>query len=365
MKHLLTISLTILLFCTIFTGCVDDFLTPPTTYEYHPTKIQYTLSYGYRVITSGTGEYDITYDCDIPEVLQGGTSYHALYPTNFTTIEVFNNTLIRWNINGDEETTYTLGVEASVVAESYLITDLTGIQSLTLSEIHQQNPDLSYQYLQRQSNGTVNLTDPDHPDILTTAQTILEQVNTSNAFLVGQAVFTWLQEQTTYDLHDSFAGVQPAAETMQKRSGDCDDLTYLYVSLCRAAGLPARFIRGYLIAETIDGTITSTPHAWSEIYVGNNLGINGWIPVECACDCDDTTINIHQNFGVENAFHLRLYTDDGTNESLNVSLAGITYATYGTQRSIQLTPFSEVEDYEILESKKLVITAENQRSYED
>jgi hypothetical protein len=86
--------------------------------------------------------------------------------------------------------------------------------------------------------------------------------------------------------------------------------------------------------------------------------------VECACECDDVTINVNQNFGVENAFHLRLFVDDGSNESLNVSLSGITYITYGLERTVDLVSINEVEDYAAVESKKLVVTKDNQRSYQ-
>jgi len=93
------------------------------------------------------------------------------------------------------------------------------------------------------------------------------------------------------------------------------------------------------------------------------MGNTGWIPVECACDCDDVTINVNQNFGVENAFHLRLFVDDGSNESMNVSLSGILFS-YGPGRTVDLQSFNEVEDYVVIESKKLVVTKDNQRSYQ-
>ena len=134
--------------------------------------------------------------------------------------------------------------------------------------------------------------------------------------------------------------------------------------MCRSVGIPARFIRGYLLSEEDSGDVLATPHAWTEVFVGGSMGNTGWIPVECACDCDDVTVNVNQNFGVENAFHLRLFVDDGSNESLNVSLSGITYMTYGLERTVDLVSINEIEDYVVVESKKLVVTKDNQRSYQ-
>jgi len=48
---------------------------------------------------------------------------------------------------------------------------------------------------------------------------------------------------------------------------------------------------------------------------------------------------------------------------MNTSLSGISY-TYGLQRNVELQSFTEVEDYEEIESKKLVVTKDNQRSYQ-
>ena len=74
-------------------------------------------------------------------------------------------------------------------------------------------------------------------------------------------------------------------------------------------------------------------------------------------------MNVNQNFGVENAYHLRLFIDDGSNESMNVSLSGILYS-YGLGRTVDLVSINEVEDYAVVESKKLVVTKDNQRSYQ-
>ncbi len=46
-----------------------------TTYESHPTKISYKIKYGYFINSTGSGNYEIKYDCDIPEVLLPGTSF--------------------------------------------------------------------------------------------------------------------------------------------------------------------------------------------------------------------------------------------------------------------------------------------------
>jgi hypothetical protein len=74
--------------------------------------------------------------------------------------------------------------------------------------------------------------------------------------------------------------------------------------------------------------------------------------------------DINQNFGVESAYHLRLYTDDGSNASLASSLSGISYITHELNTTIALESFAQISNYQELESKKLIITEKNNRYYE-
>jgi len=363
-KNLIPILTIVLLLVPIFSGCLDSFLDFPTTYEAHPTKISYTIRYGYNVTCTGTGKYTVTYDCGIPEVLQGIPSYHPLYAQGFEVVTLVNNSFLSWNISGDDETTFELGITATVVAESFLVSDLNGANAVAVQEISTLYSIIANKYLQEQSNGSALLIDPANANIKTIAQNVVDEAETDNSFILAKELFLWLKENTEYKIHKRDGSVQPAAVTLQRKTGDCDDLSFLYISLCRAAGVPARFIRGYLLSEEESGDILATPHAWTEVFVGGSMGNTGWIPVECACDCDDVTINVNQNFGVENAFHLRLFVDDGSNESLNVSLSGITYMTYGLERTVDLVSINEVEDYAVVESKKLVVTKDNQRSYQ-
>lgn len=56
--------------------------------------------------------------------------------------------------------------------------------------------------------------------------------------------------------------------------GVCRDLAGAYVSLLRAAGIPARLVTGYLGGE-VDGF-----HAWVEFYAGAGHGPSAWVPVD-------------------------------------------------------------------------------------
>jgi transglutaminase-like putative cysteine protease len=63
--------------------------------------------------------------------------------------------------------------------------------------------------------------------------------------------------------------VPNAARALESRSGDCSELTVLYVALARAAGLPARPVSGLLWRG---GRFYY--HAWAEVYLGR------WVAVD-------------------------------------------------------------------------------------
>jgi len=358
-------ALALVLFIVVWlSGCQGFSPGFSTTYESQSTKIQYDISYGYQVNTSGAGRYEITYLCDIPKVVLGSATYSILFNRDYEVQTRANNTFVRWNISGDEETMFKLGLSTHVEANSFLVSDLNGKGAVTLEQLPVIYPDIVRKYTHMQANETTVFIDPGNSEITAIAQGVQTTAKTNNTFLLAKALFAWLKTHVQYQAHPEEAGVQPAEVTLQRKTGDCDDLSFLYISLCRSLGIPARFVRGYLLTAYENGTADAIAHAWTEVFVGGSLGSNGWVPVECACCVTSVKTDTEQNFGVEDAFHLRLFTDCGSNESLTLSLSGISYVTYGITRHVQLSAFAEVRNYQVLKSQKLVVDSDNTRHYE-
>lgn len=354
------VGLIIVLITLFISGCLDFFSgDESTTYESHPTKIRYTLSYGYTINGSGTGKYNIHYDCDLPDEI---FYFHILSTVIHNNeyedrILATHNSMKIWDITNTITKNYDLGLTTTIQGESYVVSDLNGANALSIQEINDQYPALVDQYCQAQSNDTTVYIDPNDPDISAIASELLNNAETNNAFLVAKEFFKWLKQQTTYLTHIGITNAQPASVTLQCKTGDCDDLSYLYISLCRSIGIPSRFIRGFLIDENY-----VIPHAWVEVFVGGDIGDDGWIPVECAGVSGNVETEIHQNFGLESAEHLRIFKDDGSNESLNLSLSGLTYLTFGN-RNLETNSYAEVTNYVVLQSNELKIDENGYRKY--
>lgn len=356
-------GLTIVLITLVTPGCLENFNMENggVTYEAHPTTISYTVRYGYLVNCSGTGKYNILYDSDLPEILIGSVSQQLLYEQDYKTVTLANNSVIRWNISGRGNNDYELGILANVRADAFLVSDLNGEEALTIGEIKDNHPDKVDQYCKKQSVGNITYIDPEDISIRSTSWSIRDQVDSNNSFSLAKQIFIWLKQNTVYKTHTADDSVQPARTTFLLRSGDCDDLSFLFISLCRSLNIPARFVRGILIEEQ-NGVVDVVAHAWSEVFVGGNIGKDGWIPVECAGTADNVKSEVNQNFGVESAGHLRLFKDDGSNQSMEVSISG-PKALYDPGITIIMKPFLEVENLEVIVSKELHVDGEGNRAY--
>lgn len=363
-KNTILVGLIIVILFIGLSGCLDHipFSNGSITYESQPVKVQYTIKYGYFVNISGSGKHEVKYDCNIPEVLKGTLLYDLLYKNDYENIILVNNSFIRWNINRTDGDNYRLGLEATTTAESFLVSNLNGEGALTLEEIQILYPDVVNKYVKDQIDNNLAYLESNNTFIKSSAQSVLSQVNNNNSFLVAKGLFQWLKQNTKYQTHPEENKVQRAIITYQLRKGDCDDLSFLYISLCRSVGIPARLISGFLIQE-VNSFASAVRHAWVEVFVGGNITDNGWIPVECACN---TSIEneVNQNFGVEDVEHLRLFVDDGSNESLNVSISPpLTVYSYSLDVDTDIREFIEIDNYNVVESKELYVDGDGNREY--
>ena len=62
-----------------------------------------------------------------------------------------------------------------------------------------------------------------------------------------------------------------AREALAARRGVCQDFAHVFIGLCRSAGLPARYVSGYLASQK-----TSATHAWAEVFIPSV----GWAGVD-------------------------------------------------------------------------------------
>ena len=62
----------------------------------------------------------------------------------------------------------------------------------------------------------------------------------------------------------------PALQALTQRKGVCQDFAHIMVACCRAMGLPARYVSGYLLTQPLPGQPrligSDASHAWASVY---------------------------------------------------------------------------------------------------
>jgi len=65
-----------------------------------------------------------------------------------------------------------------------------------------------------------------------------------------------------------------AAEAFERGQGVCQDQAHVFIACCRAAGIPARYVSGYLCS--VDGS-DSASHAWVDAWLPEQ---QGWLSID-------------------------------------------------------------------------------------
>lgn len=107
----------------------------------------------------------------------------------------------------------------------------------------------------------------------------------ANAREFVYSAWNWLMSRFRFgDVHRSnLDAADPLGGVLRSRLADCVIGSSLLIALCRARGIPARLLTGYLLHPANLG-----PHSWAEVRVAPDL----WIPVDygswCYCAGDVT-----------------------------------------------------------------------------
>jgi len=93
-----------------------------------------------------------------------------------------------------------------------------------------------------------------------------------NAYWVTRKIFDYILERMHYELA---GGWNIAPTVLQRGSGSCSEYSFVFISMSRAAGLPARYA-GSVAIRGDDASTDDVFHRWVEVYLPNI----GWVPVD-------------------------------------------------------------------------------------
>ena len=106
-----------------------------------------------------------------------------------------------------------------------------------------------------------------------------------------------------------------AAEALEQGEGVCQDLAHAMIAVAHAAGIPARYVTGYLFTGEEEG---EAAHAWAELHVGDL----GWIGFDAANRCcpDERYIRLGSGRDARDAAPIRGVSRGGASEAMDVSV---------------------------------------------
>ena len=93
-----------------------------------------------------------------------------------------------------------------------------------------------------------------------------------NPYWVARDIYDYLHEKMEYK---RIGGWDIAPTVLQRGSGSCSEYAFVYIAMCRAAGLPARYV-GSVVARGEDASFDFVYHRWVEVFLPNH----GWVPVD-------------------------------------------------------------------------------------
>jgi len=88
----------------------------------------------------------------------------------------------------------------------------------------------------------------------------------------AKAMFTWVRDKVTWELVNICGAV--ALARRKPMQAECMDKNFLYVAMCRALGIPARFIILICVMKSTNAKLNvEIPHVASEIYLSGRWTI--------------------------------------------------------------------------------------------
>ncbi len=300
------------LLIALFFGPLNHLLSPLWMGPVYPETAEFTIE---RTITFDTNR-DINYQVNTPfpiDIIERDIQYinYVDWGLDYITGEKFGRDWVFWedSLEGDdsEEIRIRYRVETRTVKWDY-----NSQTSGTVDDIEQGLKDRYNQDqwavtdrednpVDRNGDGRYDvMIEPSHPSITNLAEQLTEDKD--NVYDKSRAIYRWITNNINYERGDSRLP-QHAYWTLNSQQGDCDEQSFLFISLARAVDIPAWIELGIMYDRTIDEW---GGHGWIRMQFVDNEGNSEWINI-------DTT---NRQFFARDATRITTWTDDGIGDHL-------------------------------------------------
>jgi transglutaminase-like putative cysteine protease len=161
--------------------------------------------------------------------------------------------------------------------------------------------------------------DPPHKIFSPELRALTDQIirGETNPYLKAYRIYNWIADSIKYSYAREYSTLRNISNyCYTNRYGDCGQEAILFITLCRIAGIPARWQSGFFTFPNDEGM-----HDWSEIFIKPY----GWLPVDTYMGIYFTSITqdltaderkAMRRFYFGNIDHFRLVANKGHNQKL-------------------------------------------------
>ncbi|MBU0765524.1 MAG: PQQ-binding-like beta-propeller repeat protein [Bacteroidetes bacterium] len=126
-----------------------------------------------------------------------------------------------------------------------------------------------------------------------------------NPCRMARRIYNYVLGHLSYEM---VGGWNTAPTVLERGNGSCSEYTFVYIALCRAAGIPARYV-GSVVMRGDDASMDDVFHRWAEIYLPGY----GWIPVDPSGGDSDIPREQADSFGaLVNRFYITTQSGGGS-----------------------------------------------------
>ncbi|MFW5945390.1 MAG: transglutaminase-like domain-containing protein [Candidatus Natronoplasma sp.] len=316
---MIALLIVFLILSALFLGPIMDFFYGSWGIgSVHPEKADYSIKRTIEFNNSDPRDLDyynltLAIPEDIPEneIQSVDDTYWNIEPRIF---RKYNSEWKSWNrsLDANEKESVQIIYDVRTRTVSW---DYSGSESGTIDDISSQ---LKQRYnknqwpLDEDSNDYDQdywMIQPEHPAIESLADEIIK--NEDNIHDASRAIYDWINENIEYELAGSGLP-KPAVKVLESGTGDCDEQSFLYASLSRAAGIPAWMELGVLYdsrGERWGG------HGWIRTRFVSEDGSSGWVNIDL----------VNDQFYFRDALRFTSWVDDGKEGHLEDFYSYITW----------------------------------------
>ena len=154
-------------------------------------------------------------------------------------------------------------------------------------------------------------------------------------YWIARKIFNYLIENLYYE---RVGGWNTAPTVLARGNGSCSEYSFVYIAMCRAAGLPARYV-GSVVVRGDDASMDDVFHRWAEVYLPNY----GWIPVDPSGGDNDLPRDQANYFGhLANRFLITTESGGGS-ETMGWTYNSNEFWTSEPQTKVEIETIAEWE----------------------